>query len=95
MCDKLQAAREIISQTDAKMASLFEIRMKAVRDVAEYKKEAGLPVLNPEREAENLKRNSQLISEPDLLAYYEDFLRSTMRIAREYQYKLNGEKEDA
>ena len=41
--DKFEKARQSINEIDIEMAKLFEKRMEAVRDVAEYKKEKGLP----------------------------------------------------
>ena len=48
--DKLQSARIKINDIDKKIASLFEERMEAVKLVAEYKKECGLPVFDNNRE---------------------------------------------
>ena len=46
MTNELEEARRIISETDKKIASLYETRMEAVRRVAAWKKERGLPVLD-------------------------------------------------
>lgn len=48
--DKLQEARKIISQVDEEMAALFVRRMEAAVQVAEYKKERGLPIFDGARE---------------------------------------------
>ena len=50
--EKLLKARETISEVDKEIAHLFEKRMEAVRLVAEYKKERGLPIFDSSREAE-------------------------------------------
>ena len=55
--DKLIEARKIISEADKQIAELFQQRMNAVKQVAEYKKERGLPVFDPAREDELIKRN--------------------------------------
>ena len=47
--DRLAKARAEISEADREMATLFVRRMEAVRAVAEYKREKGLPVLDPAR----------------------------------------------
>ena len=44
--EKLIEARKIISEADKQIAELFEKRMNAVKQVAEYKKERGLPVFD-------------------------------------------------
>ncbi|MBQ2315988.1 MAG: chorismate mutase, partial [Clostridia bacterium] len=40
--NELSAAREIINETDAKIAELFEKRMDAAGLVAKYKREHGM-----------------------------------------------------
>ena len=52
----LQQARAEIDAIDAQLLPLFEARMDCAREVAAVKKEAGLPVLNPEREKAILDR---------------------------------------
>ena len=44
--NELQEARDVIQGVDRQMAVLFEERMEAVRKVAAYKKERGIPVLD-------------------------------------------------
>ena len=46
----LTAEREIINETDREMARLFEQRMEAVKRIAMWKKEHGLPILDAGRE---------------------------------------------
>lgn len=40
----LDKARQVIDDVDREMTRLFEQRMDAVRQIAEYKKEHGMPV---------------------------------------------------
>ena len=54
--DKLQEARKIISEIDMEMADLFVRRMQAAVQVAEYKKERGLPIFDGARERELLEK---------------------------------------
>ncbi len=49
--DQLQQARAQIDEIDAKMAALFEQRMQAVGQVAQYKARTGKQVFDPAREA--------------------------------------------
>ena len=58
MDNKLTDARRIINEVDREMAELFARRMEAAKLVAEYKKERGLPVLDPAREEEVILKNS-------------------------------------
>ena len=58
---ELDEARKEINEADKEIAAQFERRMRAVKTVAGYKRERGLPVLDPEREAEVIRKNSALI----------------------------------
>ena len=93
MANKLEEARRIINETDAKMAELFVKRMKAAEMVYEHKKEYGLPILDTKREEAVIQRNTALVEDAVLKEYYIDYLRYTMAISRAYQYRLqNGLK---
>ena len=85
---KLTEAREIINRVDKEMARLFTERMGAAALIAEYKKENGLEILDPVREAQLIARNSAMIESDELRAYYVNFLKSTMEVSRSYQSKL-------
>jgi chorismate mutase len=61
--DLLNEAREIINEVDREMALLFRRRMEAVKMVAEYKIERGLPVLDAKREEAVIARNSEFLAE--------------------------------
>lgn len=89
MDDKLAKARETINETDREMAALFERRMRAVRDVAEYKKEHGLPIFDEAREKEVLARNLSLVDDEVLKPYYGDFLQHTMDVSKNYQRDIS------
>lgn len=84
----LQKARQIINETDVEMARLFERRMDAARLVASYKKEHGLPIDDPVREAELIKRNTALIADEEYRSYYVNFLQSTIALSKNLQHRL-------
>ena len=88
MSNLLNEAREIINKVDKEMAELFVERMRAAEMVARHKKEHGLQVFDPVREAEVIRRNSSLIESDELRAYYVNFLEKTMAVSRAYQTKL-------
>ena len=85
---ELDSARKIINETDKEMARLFEQRMQAVKSIAEYKKEHGLPIDDFAREAEIIGRNSELVSIEALRSYYVDFLKNNIDISKHYQHRL-------
>ena len=84
----LKDIRKKITETDDKMAELFKERMALVEQVAQYKKERGLPILDPDREAEVLLNGASRIEDIDLKSYYVNFLKSTMEISRRYQSSI-------
>ena len=86
--DRLQKARETINRVDAEMARLFEERLCAAREVAEYKKEHGLPILDAAREAAVLERGAALIEDASLKEYYVSFQKGLMAVCRSYQSLL-------
>ena len=47
---KLTEARAAIGEADREMARLFVRRMEAVREIAAYKRERGLPILDAAQE---------------------------------------------
>lgn len=86
--DKLQQAREIINKVDKEMAKLFCERMDAAKLVAEHKKEHGLPIFDGAREAEVIRKNSLLVEDEELRAYYVNYIKSLMDISKSYQHRL-------
>lgn len=86
--DKLEKAREIIGETDREIAALFEKRMAAVKEVAEYKKERGLPVFDGAREDFLIKRNLGYIENEEIKEFYVPFMKNTMDISKRYQHRI-------
>ncbi len=86
---KFHQAREIISSIDKEIAALFEKRMVASQDVAEYKKVNGLPIEDLVREAQLIESNSLLIEDEEIRSYYINFQKNIMKLSKKYQRKLN------
>ena len=86
--DLLSQAREIITEVDEEMAKLFVRRMQAAQMVAEYKKENGMPILDPVREEQVVQENANRIEDEEMRSYYIPFIRRNMEISRSYQEKL-------
>ncbi len=84
----LDKARKTINEIDREMAELFVKRMRAVEDVAAYKKERGLAILDQAREDQVIRQNSTLIEDEKIREHYVNFLRSTMEVSRAYQTRL-------
>lgn len=89
--DGLEKARKSIEEIDSKMAELFELRMDAVKEVAAYKKNCGLPVFDPTREEELIKKNTEKVKNEEYRPYYVNFLREKMEVSKALQNRiLNG-----
>lgn len=88
---KLDIARARINEIDKSMAKLFAERMEVVREIAEFKAENGIAILDSSREAEIIERNSSLLENNDLKAHYINFLKNNMSISRSYQAELYPE----
>ena len=91
----LKELREKINQIDQQMATLYENRMNAVNEIAEYKIANNMAILDKSREAEVLKRNLGYISNDDLLPLYSRFIQELMGESKAYQrYVINSIYED-
>lgn len=86
--DKLIKAREAITEADREIARLFEKRMEAVRLVAEYKKERGLPVFDSSREDEVVNGNLLNIENEEIKEFYVPFIKNTMDISKRFQHRI-------
>lgn len=86
--DELKEIRNRINGIDAQLAELFEQRMLACRDVAEYKMKRGLSVHDPLREAEVIRNNAALISDDDVRGYYVNFEKDLMALSRRWQESI-------
>ncbi len=84
----LDNARKKINEVDREMARLFEERMRAVEIVAEHKKTHGLPILDKEREAAVIEKNSQFVSDKVIREYFVNFLSNNMELSKQYQFRI-------
>lgn len=86
----LDEARREINRIDTEMARLFRERMIASAKVAQYKKETGMPVFDPVREEEVIRRGAARMEDETLRSYYVNFLHANMDISKAYQSRLLG-----
>ena len=73
-----------INNIDDQIIALWKERMALSLEVAEYKRENNLPILDEKREKELLDRISDLAGE-ELKEYSRELYSEIMRISREYQ----------
>lgn len=88
--DNLEGARSKIDEIDRQMLALFEERMDVAAEVAAYKKEHALPVLDTNREAAVVEKNVARVQKTGLKPYYSDFIRYLMGLSRQYQTHILG-----
>ena len=82
-----------INDIDKEMAALFERRMLAARDIAEYKKERGLQIYDGTREQAVIERNSSYITDDEIRSYFVRFMRDVMAVSKQYQeHVISGVK---
>lgn len=86
--NRLEEKRIEIDAIDNEMAKLFECRMAASREVAEYKREHALPILDAEREAAVIAAGAKRIEDTELREYYTCFMKDVMKTSRAYQSRL-------
>lgn len=89
--DLLDAARCQIDAVDEQLAALFEQRMAAVLQVAEYKKAHGLPIFDPAREAVVLDKAAARIHTEALRPYYRAHVQHMMDLAKAYEAQQMGQ----
>lgn len=90
----LSAIRQQIDSIDSQLAQLFLQRMALVEQVARYKLEHDLPVLQSDREQAVIEK-AKACAPQQMSGYMEEFFRSTMAVSRHMQQDLiRQEKQD-
>ena len=84
MSQSLEEIRGQIDQIDRQMMELFKARMEAAAQVAEYKMEKGLPVLDAGRERALLSKIGDQAGE-ELADYAQSMYRTILAASRSYQ----------
>lgn len=88
----LEDQRKRIDEIDGEILKLFCKRMETVGEVAKIKLDNGMPVLQPEREKDIIKRRGSEAS-PEMKEYAEELFTALMAISRNYQSKIIEESE--
>ena len=88
--NNLNDLREQIDGIDRELTELFVRRMKVCADVAKYKKETGMPVLDSSRERELLGKVSELAGE-DMEEYTRTLYSTILALSRSYQHAALGQ----
>ena len=83
--DTLDKLRTEIDRTDRELTELFEKRMKTVLEIAMFKKENGIEILNAGREEKVLENAVGNLTDEDLTDEVKEFFTDLMTISRNYQ----------
>ena len=85
---ELNDIRDKIERIDREMARLFEERMRAASEVAEFKAKNQMPVRDTEREAVLTERNLSYIEDPEIRELYRTQFNTTLSVSRAYQERI-------
>lgn len=83
----LDELRLEIDDIDSAIRELFIARMRVAEQIAETKRNAGMPIFQPGREAELIEKRSEAVPE-ELKEHYKKFLQSVMDISKERQKEV-------
>ncbi|EFR30889.1 chorismate mutase [Eremococcus coleocola] len=81
----LEAERQRIDQIDQEIVALFEARMETVLQVAQYKLDHDLPVLDASREHLVIEKVRGKLNNPELAPYLTELYQTMMAQSRAYQ----------
>lgn len=84
---ELNELRQQIDEIDRKLVSLFIERMSCSAEIAEYKQQHGLPVLDAEREQALLNKIS-VLSGNEFEEYARVIYNSILSTSKSYQQKI-------
>ncbi|MDD3478483.1 MAG: chorismate mutase [Candidatus Izemoplasmatales bacterium] len=84
----LKDYRNQIDTIDATIRQLFEERMLIVAKIADLKMREEKPVYDHQREDEVIRKNLDSVEHEEYRQYYEDVLRTIMRVSKEMQKEL-------
>lgn len=84
----LNEARGQIRNVDLQMRELFLQRMEAVRAVADWKKERGIPIEDKEQEKRIISELSPAVEDEALRSFYLCFIQDVMNVSKQWQHHL-------
>ena len=89
--NELEKLRTQIDRIDDKLLSLFEERMRTAKQIADYKKENKIEVVNKEREKQVVTRLSEKVPQ-ELAGYVQKLYKTLFELSRDYQNGLIFQK---
>lgn len=89
--NRLEELREAIDAVDEEIIQAFRQRMKLSYEIAKYKKENGLSILDIDREKAKLDRIVKR-EDDDLSAYASKLYLTLADLSKEYQIYMNSQE---
>ena len=86
--NELENLRERIDTIDKELITLFEERMNVVNDIAEYKINNNLPILNQNREDIVISKVKAIVKNKDYTDSAINFIKDIMEISKKFQQKI-------
>lgn len=83
--EELDNLRKQLDEIDKSIATLFEQRMIVIEKVTAIKQKYSLPIYDPIREQQMLKKNSKYIQNPKYVEPYKELLTKFLEISKLYQ----------
>ena len=83
---EIQEIRKRIDEADEQLVQAFAKRMRAASDIADYKREHGLPVWDPAREREVMAKQTKAV-DGDMAMYVKLLYNTILDISRSYQQR--------
>ena len=93
MIRDLSDLRSDLDQIDREIIALFERRMEVSRQVAAYKREKGLPILDAVREEQVLQSRAEMLKDASLAQPCRELFAELMRLSRKEQEQDRGIKQ--
>lgn len=90
MTDSLDNARRELDKIDSEIAKLYEKRMHVISQVAQIKKQAGLPTYDKSREADMKIKRVNGLDDQSLAPYYPEVLDAFLSASKKYQEDLKN-----
>ncbi len=82
----LDECRKELNALDDELKELFLKRMAIVKEVSAYKREKGLPVYDPQREA-SMKERLSCDLDSQMKVWYLEFLDTILKVSKDMQSK--------
>ena len=87
---ELTCLRSIIADCDERITAALKTRMECIEGIITYKRENGLPVLQPEQEKKQLERvAAEVVFEEEILQIFEGIIENSKRIQAKTLFDKN------